>query len=91
MITIDKNVPLPTGMTQVRTKRPFGDMEVGDSFLEEWHPPEKEMTPEELKAYRRRQVNALRNSAYMFGTRLNPVRKYTHRVEEQGVRVWRIE
>lgn len=77
MISIDKNVPIPTGQCGGRpAKYPFLDMEVGDSFL-------LECSADDLAKFQRRATNSA-NSLFGKG-------HITTRQEAGGVRVWRIK
>ena len=73
---IEKNVPLPPA--RACTKYPFGDMEVGDSFL-------VACTDDQRRAVLTR-VGVAANSH-----RRRHGRRYSSRTVSGGIRVWRIE
>lgn len=81
MITIDKNVPVPPPQQEDKFKAryPWDVMEVGDSFLVE---NEEGKTPRQLM--QRLSPGASRQNA-------KTGKKFTLRIVDGGVRVWRVE
>lgn len=78
-IQIEKDVPIPADDSRRVSKYPFRDMEVGDSFFvacENGNPAKAAI--------------AVRSSAIIWGKRKGH-RKFTTRIVEGGVRVWRIQ
>lgn len=75
MIKIEKGIPIPGNITR-RTKYPFRDMEVGESFF---------LTDREEPERTRKRVAA---AATMFCA--NKDYKFKTQVFETGVRVWRV-
>ena len=79
MITIEKGVPLPAAQEFITKSRyPWDLMEVGDSFLV---PTEEGKTPRQLM---QKISPSVSRRASRTGT------KYTLRIVEGGVRVWRL-
>lgn len=73
MLTIDKNIPIPTERTHSTAKKyPFGDMEVGDSFLV---PGKKKVS---------QMGSTIPNARARYGF------EFTSKLEEGGLRIWRI-
>lgn len=80
-MTIEKNIPIPPS-NHTRSKYPFADMEVGDSFLVEW---DKIRNKDRFQSY-------LAGSSYMWRKRHDRNDwKFTTRATESGVRVWRVK
>lgn len=75
MIAIEKGVEMPEGRVRVKRKYPYGEMEVGDSFVVENDSPS-------------RMVNVCGMNRKM-GLKLK--RRFTARKQEDGIRVWRVE
>lgn len=75
MITIEKGVEMPVGGVRKRMKYPYGEMEVGDSFVVE-------------NDCSSRMVNVCGMNRKM-GLKLG--RKFTARKQDDGIRVWRVE
>lgn len=71
---IEKNIPLKHGRSR---KYPFGDMEVGDSFLVN------------IKNDPKNDRHNLSSTASYFGIRNN--KKFSVRKDGDGFRVWRVE
>lgn len=81
-ITIEKNIPLPArvrGTQGRRSKYPFAQMEVGDSFA---------ITAIEQTAYKLR--NSIGNCAIKWVQKNAPERKFSTRITGNTVRIWRI-
>lgn len=78
---IEKDVPVPK--RKFRGKYPFGEMEVGDSFLV----PADDEGATYIPKYRRPRVaGAIRTYSARHGKRFT-----YRRLEDNSVRVWRIE
>lgn len=77
-IKIEKNIPPPFGGG--RTKYPFSEMQVGDSFFIPCS-----------DAAMRQTVNNLIVSAKGWSSRNNNSAKFTARAVEGGARVWRLQ
>lgn len=75
MIKIEKNIPIPSNTTK-RSKYPFIDMKIGDSFF---------ITTDHNPEHTRKRVAA---AASMFSKERGW--RFKTQVSQQGVRVWRI-
>lgn len=76
---IEKNIPMLSARAASHNY-PYGDMEVGDSFLV------KTEGVNELSVSRR-----LRSSAYVYASKSGDGKKFTVRkVGDEGFRVWRV-
>ena len=78
MYEIEKNVQIPVKHTKGgrKPKYPFGEMEVGDSFIVEgrcWS-----------------ETSSFRTAAFYFGTRHN-IKFSVRKINENSVRCWRIK
>ena len=76
MIKIETDIPIPSNVTR-RSKYPFKDMKVGDSFF---------ITDKEEPEKTRKKVSA---AATMFCQKKDC--KFKTQTFETGVRVWRVE
>lgn len=75
MITIDKNVPMPEG--RARSRYPYADMEVGDSFFVVTNGTDENAT-----------ARRLRGSSFTYGKKAGS--KFSVRKMDNGFRVWRV-
>jgi len=81
-IKIEKNIPAPHGYeTSGNYKYPFCDMEIGDSFFVE----SKNGRIEGLRT-----ALLMAGRSYKLRTNLSQV-KYKTKVENNGVRIWRVK
>ena len=71
---IESGIPVPKNKTS-KSKYPFAEMRVGDSFFLEGNPGAQQ---------------SVLGSASSFYTKRHPGMKFTVRREEMGARIWRI-
>jgi uncharacterized protein (DUF2249 family) len=87
LITIEKNVPLPSeNVSPFRQKYPWREMDVGDSFLL-WSADTNRKKRTYAKDKKRHTQNA--QSLISYQHRKRPER-FVWRVVDDGVRVWRV-
>jgi len=77
MIAIDKEIPIPESRKSTGRKRiyPFRELEIGDSFFVETEEPHHQV---------KLLLQSVRQSRF-------PDKKFTTRIVNNGVRMWRVE
>ena len=76
MYEVEKDVPVPDSRVDGRTKYPFYNMEIGDSFF--------------IPNVEDSQVLTVKSAAYAFRRRTQTDYKFAFRRESGGVRIWRV-
>ena len=79
MFEIESNIPIPDPECGVKSKYPFADMKIGDSFLM----PYADKTPVKQRMVL---IHAIRHFR-----RKHPDRTFATRQQDTGIRVWRTE
>lgn len=80
-IKIEKNIPIPKGIGRRVKDYPFADMVKGDSFL----------IKVQQRTKRKFKARNLTQSAVNFCRINNKNWKFSYRITDDGVRIWRIK